>query len=75
MHNEDEPPRIVHRKCGGWLALSAKGDPLKIGVLAATHEEAGSRFRIVREEWRALLASPASGVTSSATGSEYASSV
>lgn len=66
-------PRIVHRKCGGWLALSADSDPVKIGVLAPSHEEARTRFRVVREEWRALLASPTSGAASSATGSERAS--
>jgi hypothetical protein len=67
-------PRIVHRKNGGWLALSAASDPVKIGVLGSSHEEACARFHAARQEWDALLASHPSDAASVSTGSVSAAS-
>lgn len=52
-------PRIIQRKCGGWLAVSNAADPLKIGVAAASEMEAGREFNQTRERWRAILESEA----------------
>lgn len=38
------PPRINHRKCGGVPALSGVGNPLQIGITAASEAEAKERF-------------------------------
>ena len=48
-------PRLVQRKCGGWMALSSRDDRLRIGVTAATAEEASSRYVAALMEWGATL--------------------
>jgi len=75
MHTSTiEKPRIVHRECGGWLALSPLGAALRIGVTAPSEGEAIEGYRAAVEKWEALLdASPASDAASSATGSVGAS--
>jgi hypothetical protein len=48
-------PRIIPRKGRGFLAISALGDRLQIGVTADTEAEAVSRFRVAAARWRELL--------------------
>ncbi len=55
MLSDGLSPRIIHGKCGGWLAISSAADPLKIGVVATTEIEAGSAFERTREHWQAIL--------------------
>ena len=50
-------PRLVHRRCGGWLARSAPEGLVQIGVLASTEPEARSAFEVASREWAALLQS------------------
>lgn len=50
------PCRLIERESGGWLALSARGAPVGIGVEAESREEAERRFKTEAEAWRALLA-------------------
>lgn len=56
--------RIVHRKCGGVLALSPDGDALQIGVVASTEEEARDRFSQSRARCIELLACERDALTS-----------
>jgi hypothetical protein len=44
MTEEIISPRLIARKCGGWLALSGNGDPLQIGVTAPSETEAREQF-------------------------------
>lgn len=50
-------PRLIERRCGGWLAISGRGDPVQIGVTAASESEAAAEFDRVRDHWRAILES------------------
>jgi hypothetical protein len=50
-------PVILRRLCGGWLAVSAHDDSLRIGVVAPTETEARDRFWAALEAWRIMLAS------------------
>jgi len=52
-------PRIIPRKCGGWLAVSNDADPVKIGVTAASEVDADLEFRTARERWQVILESDA----------------
>ncbi len=56
MQNVPEMPRLVHRQCGGWLALAPKGVTLRIGVWADSEESAREKYRTAVEGWRATLA-------------------
>jgi hypothetical protein len=49
-------PRLVERRCGGWLAISPKNEPLKIGVTAETEEGAARLFSSTFRAWRESLA-------------------
>ena len=51
-------PRLIPRRCGGWLAVSNARDPVKIGVTAASKAEARLEFDKTRERWREILATP-----------------
>jgi hypothetical protein len=51
-----ESPRIVQRRCGGWLALAPEGASLKIGVSADTEEAARDKYKTAVTEWRRTLA-------------------
>lgn len=55
MDNEHLIPRIVSRRCGGWLAVSNDADPVKIGVVAVSEADANREFQATRERWRAIL--------------------
>jgi hypothetical protein len=45
-------PRIIQRRCGGWLALSCQCEPIKIGVTAETENAACEQFHAAINEWR-----------------------
>ena len=47
-------PAIIPRLSGGYLAASAPGSSLSIGVTAMTEEEARSLFYDEREAWASL---------------------
>lgn len=49
-------PRIIRRRGRGYLAISAVGESLQIGVTADTEEEVVSKFMAVAAQWQALLA-------------------
>lgn len=48
-------PKLVERSCGGWLAISEPWASLKIGVAAATVEEATRRFESELAVWGKLF--------------------
>ena len=48
-------PRLIERRCGGWLAVSNSTAPLKIGVTADTEEQAREAFGQAVREWEAIL--------------------
>jgi hypothetical protein len=50
-------PRIIPRKCGGWLAVSNDADPVRIGVTAASEVNAILDFQKTRDRWQAILES------------------
>ena len=50
-----ESPRVVPRKCGGWMALSAREGGLQIGVTALSEVEAQAKFHATRAGWQVLL--------------------
>jgi hypothetical protein len=57
MHTKDEKDfRLIRRKSGGWLALTAATDSLKIGVCAPTMGEAKTRLSACAADWQRLLA-------------------
>lgn len=44
-------PRMVHRACGGWLAVSPPGAFFRIGVTGATEAEAAESFELTKRRW------------------------
>jgi hypothetical protein len=50
-------PRTIRRACGGWLAISAVGSPLQIGVVADTEEDAREAFARAFIRWDEILSS------------------
>ena len=57
MANAPLRPRIIPRKCGGWLAVSNDADPVQIGVTAASEVDADLQFQQTRRRWQAILES------------------
>jgi hypothetical protein len=47
---------VIERECGGWLAVSAPTNDVRIGVVGATEQEAASRFEATMGIWTSLLA-------------------
>jgi hypothetical protein len=52
--SQQTEPRIVQRLCGGFLALSPDSEPIKIGVLGDTAENAAAKFEQSLTAWRRL---------------------
>jgi hypothetical protein len=48
-------PIISARRCGGWLAVSERDAPLKIGVTAPTEEQAKADFAQAVLDWERIL--------------------
>jgi hypothetical protein len=48
-------PRIIHRHCGGYLALSTSSQAPKIGVTANTEEEAKEKLNATLDRWYEIL--------------------
>jgi len=55
LTDNPQSPRIISRKCGGWLAVSGKGDPIQIGVTAPSEPEVREKFWAAAEGWRDIL--------------------
>lgn len=49
------PPRLIKRQCAGWLALAAKGDPIRIGVTGVTEEVAQQKFYEAMMAWKRIF--------------------
>lgn len=56
MQIASEIPRLVHRQCGGWLALAPRDASLQIGVWADSEQEAIEKYRTTLDDWNATLA-------------------
>ncbi len=48
-------PRVVERKCGGWLATSPVGAVLCVGVTASTEAEVRAKYSHSLKEWIDLV--------------------
>lgn len=48
-------PTVLERGCGGWLAVSEPGAPLKIGVEGDTEQQARERFAVALAAWHRLF--------------------
>jgi hypothetical protein len=55
MQDPDQNPQIVRRARGGWLAYSARGVDIQIGVTADSREEAIVAYREALNAWRRTL--------------------
>lgn len=62
-----EMPNLIHRRCGGWLAVSPRSEPIKIGVTADTRDDAICMFIASLERWRLIKADAASTRTNDLT--------
>ena len=60
--------RLIERKCGGWLALTAVADPLQIGSTGGTKEEAVARLGASVAACRVILDGPDKPVTAASHG-------
>lgn len=74
MSETIDQPRIIQRKCGGWLAISARADPLQIGVTAPSEEQAITMLRKASDGIRSWLAAEATDKTSTSVASDDPSS-
>jgi hypothetical protein len=48
-------PKLVRRECGGWLAVSPADEPVKIGVVAETEQDAIKKYEKKIVVWRETL--------------------
>jgi len=53
MTNPSSDPRLIARRCGGWIALSGTENPIKIGVVGETETAALEKFRRSISAWQA----------------------
>lgn len=58
-------PRIIHRECGGWLALSPPDEALRIGVVASTQDAAEAQYRASLAQWRLAFSEAANRTAAS----------
>ena len=56
MTDDHIPPRVIARKCGGWLAVSGDGGSLRIGVTAPSEAEVKERFWTASEKLKGWIA-------------------
>ena len=47
-------PKVIKRRCGGYLAISEEGCRFNIGVIAETEEAVRQRFREALQRWERL---------------------
>lgn len=47
-----QTPTLVKRRNGGWLAISPRSEPLKIGVTAGTQSAAAALLAERIAEWK-----------------------
>jgi len=47
-------PVLIKRAGGGWLAITPRGWPLSIGVIAETNEAARRQFDNALRRWSAI---------------------
>lgn len=45
-------PKLIERHCGGWLAVSADSEPLKIGTTGGDEREAREEYYRSYKKWR-----------------------
>jgi len=58
----DHAPDLVQRLSGGWIAKSSRHAALRIGVTAATAEEAREKYEQAVTGWKANLQRACGGV-------------
>lgn len=47
-------PWVIARNCGGWLAVTPRGWPLSIGVIADTEEAVKEKFAASLARWESI---------------------
>lgn len=52
-----QEPRVIQRRCGGWLARSSREDRLQIGVTSAEREDAIAQYATALRHWERIFAS------------------
>jgi hypothetical protein len=55
MESTDLAPRLIARRCGGWLAVSLPGEALQIGAVGDSEEDARARYHESRTQCEAAL--------------------
>ena len=65
--DRDDAPDLIHRKCGGWLAVTPKWHELRIGVTADTKQTAILAYSAALSEWRDILAKGETGAATAAS--------
>ena len=55
VENYVDVPRLVERRCGGWLAISGAREAVKVGVTAETEADAVELFDSTIRAWRLAL--------------------
>jgi hypothetical protein len=56
QRNLEQNPQTVHRVRGGWLAYSARGVDIQIGVTADYREKAIQKYQEELSAWRRNIA-------------------
>lgn len=44
-------PELLERRCGGWLGLSPRSVPIRIGVTGSTKEDVTARYFLSIRKW------------------------
>jgi hypothetical protein len=52
INDELIDPRVIRRARGGFLALSPRNAPIRVGAVAATEEDAREAFGAIVQNWR-----------------------
>lgn len=51
-------PDLIKRECGGWLAVSSRNVPIRVGVTASTKEDVVTQYLLSIIRWADLLYKP-----------------
>lgn len=56
MQKIEDGPRLVQRRCGGWLAHANRGDSLQIGAVGVSADDATQAYHAAVVAWSANIA-------------------
>lgn len=58
LERETPTPQVIHRQCGGYLAISPMGCAIGIGVTAETEDAVLAEFSTTYRRWIEILDLP-----------------